>query len=115
MLISRQQLKVIKLINYVIKVCFNSIIFLDKGINFTSNNNAVTATPVSTINNNNNNNNNVNQAQVVPTGRSQITAKSEVSQATAISDRPKAKPKISRKHQQQQQQQAQSGATVSKT
>lgn len=33
-----------------------------------------------------------------------ITAKSEVSQATAISDRPKAKPKNSRKLQQKQAQ-----------
>lgn len=51
-----------------------------------------------------------------PSGKSQITAKSEVSQSTAISDRPKAIPKNSRKHQQaqlqQQQQQAQSGMTV---
>jgi hypothetical protein len=39
-----------------------------------------------------------------------ITAKSEVSQATAISDRPKAKPKNSRKLQQKQ---VQMGATVS--
>lgn len=71
------------------------VFILDKGINFTSNsNNAVTATPVS---------NSVNQAQAA-SGRSQITAKSEVSQATAISDRPKAKPKISRKHQQTHQQ-----------
>lgn len=40
-----------------------------------------------------------------------ITAKSEVSQSTAISDRPKAKAKNSRKHQQPQQ----SGTTVRKT
>lgn len=52
-----------------------------------------------------------------PSGKSQITAKSEVSQSTAISDRPKAIPKNSRKHQQaqlqqQQQQQVLSGMTV---
>lgn len=40
-----------------------------------------------------------------------ITAKSEVSQATAISDRPKAKPKNSRKLQQNKQ--AQSETAVS--
>ena len=37
-----------------------------------------------------------------PNKTTQITAKSEVSQATAISDRPKAKAKNSRKHQQNQ-------------
>lgn len=43
-----------------------------------------------------------------------ITAKSEVSQETAIQDRPKAKPKNSRKLQQQQQAQ-QKQATQSET
>lgn len=41
-----------------------------------------------------------------------ITAKSEVSQSTAISDRPKAKPKNSRKLQQAQQQQQQNQSQV---
>lgn len=39
--------------------------------------------------------------QTLSTKTTHITAKSEVSQATAISDRPKAKPKNSRKLQQQ--------------
>lgn len=49
-----------------------------------------------------------NQTQTNPIQSSNktthITAKSEVSQLTAISDRPKAKPKNSRKLQQQQKQ-----------
>jgi hypothetical protein len=41
--------------------------------------------------------------QILSTNKTtHITAKSEVSQATAISDRPKAKPKNSRKLQQKQ-------------
>jgi hypothetical protein len=46
----------------------------------------------------------------------QLATKSEVSQATAISDRPKVKAKNSRKSQQQQQQQnqqSQSGVSLS--
>ena len=41
----------------------------------------------------------------------QLATKSEVSQATAISDRPKVKAKNSRKSQQQQNQQSQSGVS----
>jgi len=47
------------------------------------------------------------QSQATTNKTTHITAKSEVSQSTAISDRPKAKPKISRKSQQAQQQQQQ--------
>jgi hypothetical protein len=44
---------------------------------------------------------------VASTNKTQLTTKSEVSQSTAISDRPKAKAKNSRKNHQQQQQQQQ--------
>jgi hypothetical protein len=50
-------------------------------------------------------NNHQQQAQLQPINKTtQITAKSEVSQTTAISDRPKVKAKNTRKLQQQQQQ-----------
>jgi hypothetical protein len=68
--------------------------------------------------------NNLDQSQILPSNisvptnintissskPSQITAKSEVSQSTAISDRPKAIPKNSRKQQQQKNQSG--GVTV---